>query len=513
MDAVALAVFVNRVNAVCDQMGAVLRRAAFSPNIRDRLDFSCAIFDPDGALCAQAAHIPVHLGSMAYAMADIVETRDWAPGDIVLLNDPFRGGTHLPDVTVVMPVFHGNALAGFVANRAHHSDIGSQSPGSLPLSDRLEDEGVLIPPMLAGTGGRLDEERLAPVTRRMNQPELVAADFAAQVAANRAGIDQLTELVDAMGVSAWQQALAEVNAYAERLGRSALREIPDGRYEFTDTMDDDGFGAEDLAIKVAVECAGGDIRVDLAGTAGQVRGNINCPLSVTAAAVFYVFRCLMPSQTPGAAGAFRCIELQAPHGSLVHARSPAAVAAGNVETSSRIVDAVMGALARAVPERMAAASQGTMNNLAMGSRAGHRWDYYETLGGGMGASIRGPGLDAVHSHMTNTLNTPVEVVEMSWPLRIRRYGLRPESGGAGQHPGGRGVIREYEFLAPAEVSLISERRRHGPWGLNGGAAGLCGENRFNGRPLPGKTRLRAAPGDVLRLETPGGGGWGAQGGA
>ena len=513
MDPVALAVFVNRVNAVCEQMGAVLRRAAFSPNIRDRLDFSCALFDAQGALCAQAAHIPVHLGSMAHAMADVVGTREWRAGDILILNDPFRGGTHLPDVTVIQPLFVADRLAGFVANRAHHSDIGSTSPGSLPLSDRLEDEGVLIPPTLAGWEGRLDPGVLEELTAPMNNPRQVAADFSAQVAANRSGIEQLQGLAEEMGASGWEQALAEMNDYAERLSRNALEAIPDGVYSFTDWLDDDGFGARDLAVQVRLEVAGSDVTLDFSGTAGQVRGNVNCPLSVTAAAVLYVFRCLMPEQTPGAAGAFRPVRIQAEAGSLVHAQAPAAVAAGNVETSSRIVDGVMGALAQAIPERMAAASQGSMNNVAMGSRQSPPWDYYETLAGGSGASHAGPGLSAVHSHMTNTRNTPVEVVEMNWPLRLRRFALRRGSGGAGCFPGGEGLIREYEFLAPAEVSLITERRSRGPWGLAGGAAGRPGQNWYNGELLPGKIALRAAPGDCLRIETPGGGGWGPESGS
>lgn len=513
MDPVALAVFANRVNAVCEQMGAVLRRAAFSPNIRDRLDFSCALFDAHGELCAQAAHIPVHLGSMAHAMADVVGTREWRAGDILILNDPFRGGTHLPDVTVIQPLFVGGRLAGFVANRAHHSDIGSASPGSLPLSDRLKDEGVLIPPTLAGREGRLDPETLAGLTGSMNNPRQVAADFAAQVAANRSGLEQLEQLAGDMGHRTWESSLAAINDYAERLARSALENIPDGHYAFTDWLDDDGFGARDLPIQLSLEVAGSDVSVDFSGTAAQVRGNVNCPLSVTAAAVLYVFRCLMPEQTPGAAGAFRPVRIHAEPGSLVHARSPAAVAAGNVETSSRIVDGVMGALAQAIPERMAAASQGSMNNVALGSREDPPWDYYETLGGGTGASRAGSGLSAVHSHMTNTRNTPVEVVEMSWPLRVRRFALRRGSGGAGRFAGGDGLIREYEFLAPAEVSLITERRNRGAWGLAGGRAGEPGRNLHNERPLPGKTAFRAVPGDRLRLETPGGGGWGGDSGS
>ncbi len=508
MDPVKLSLFVNRINAICEQMGAVLRRAAFSPNIRDRLDYSCALFDPRGELCAQAAHIPVHLGSMAYAMGDVVNNHDWAPGDILVLNDPYLGGTHLPDVTVIMPVFSGAQCVAFVANRAHHSDIGAESAGSLPLSRSLEEEGVVIPPTLLGRGGEIDAKVMATLTRRMNGPELVAADFAAQVAAAKSGCGQVGELLSELGTEEWLSQLAAVNEYAERLSRSALADIPLGEYHFEDVMDDDGFGHRDLPICLRMTVHGDGIALDFSGTASQVAGNINCPLSVTAAAVLYVFRCLMPAETPGAAGAFRPIRMSVPAASLLNAEAPAAVAAGNVETSQRVTDVVIGALACAIPERMPAASQGSMNNLAMGSRQGHRWDYYETIGGGTGGHAHGPGLDGVHSHMTNTLNTPVEVIEMNWPLQVLRYAIRQGSGGAGCHSGGNGLLREYRFLEAAEVSIISERRRRGPWGLAGGGAGRPGTNSLNGRELPGKTRFQVASGDHLLLETPGGGAWG-----
>ncbi|MEA5444730.1 hydantoinase B/oxoprolinase family protein [Gammaproteobacteria bacterium AB-CW1] len=511
MDPVRLSVFINRINSICEQMGAVLRRAAFSPNIRDRLDFSCALFDARGELCAQAAHIPVHLGSMAHAMRDVVDVRDWAAGDILALNDPYLGGTHLPDVTVIMPVFEAGRLLGFVANRAHHSDIGSSSPGSLPLSRDLDDEGVIIPPTLIGRHGDLDQTVMATLTGRMNNPALVAGDFAAQVASVRAGVEQLRLLAADHQGAQWDQALAAINDYAERMARTTLSRIPSGRYCFTDYMDDDGFGAEDIPIRVCLKVERGDVTVDFDGTADQVAGNINCPLSVTAAAVLYVFRCLMPAEMPASAGAFRGVSIQAPVGSLVNARPPAAVAAGNVETSSRVVDTLIGALAQAIPDEMPAASQGSMNNLAMGSLSGRRWDYYETLGGGGGAHRAGPGLDGVHTHMTNTLNTPVEVVEMNWPLRVLRYAYRPDSGGRGRHRGGWGLAREYQFLDKAEVSIISERRRRGPWGLAGGREGQAGRNHLNGRALPGKASFSVVDGDRLLLETPGGGAWGDPG--
>lgn len=510
-DAVALSVFASRVAAVCDEMGAVLRRAAFSPNIKDRQDFSCAVFDAAGGLCAQAAHIPVHLGSMAYAMADIVSSLDWKPGDQIIVNDPYLGGTHLPDVTLIAPVFAADTLVGFVANRAHHADIGSETPGSMPLSGRLEDEGMVIPPTRLVRGGLRDEGALEAFAGRTRNAVGSRGDLAAQLSANDVGSRRLGGLVEAWGVEAYRRDLGALNDYAERLARRAVSDIPDGEYAFTDYLDGDGLGAEDLAIRVRISVDGDRAHVDFRGTAVQTGGNLNCPLSVAAAGVYYVFRCLMPPQTPACAGMLRPVTLSAPEGSLLNARRPAAVAAGNVETSSRVVDAVCGALAGALPDRIPAASQGTMNNLGMGSATpGASWDYYETIAGGMGAGRHGGGHHAVHTHMTNTLNTPVEVLELGFPIRVRRYAVRRGSGGNGARPGGDGVIREFEFLADAQVSLISERRRHAPWGLAGGADGQPGRNAINGEAMPGKFSQRVQAGDVLTIETPGGGGYGSK---
>jgi N-methylhydantoinase B len=509
MDAIELSLFSSRIEAVCEEMGAVLRRAAFSPNIKDRLDFSCAVFDAEGQLCAQAAHIPVHLGSMAYAMRDIVGGLAWEEGDMVVVNDPFLGGTHLPDVTLIAPLFLDNVLLGFVANRAHHADIGGNAPGSMPISSTLEEEGIVIPPSRLVRGGVLDGELLGQIVGSTGNSQELHGDFAAQMSANRSGVARLGELVRGMGREAYATALQELNDYAERLARAALGEIPDGSYRFSDWLDDDGLGNSELAISALVTVEGGSIEVDFDGTAPQTAGNVNCPLSVAAAGVYYVFRCLMPEQTPACAGAFRPIAISAPRGSLLNAERPAAVAAGNVETSSRVVDVICGALAQALPGRIPAASQGTMNNLAMGARNGAaRWDYYETMGGGMGAGPLGGGLSALQTHMTNTLNTPIEVLEMNYPLRLRRYAVRRGSGGAGARRGGDGLVREFEFLAPAQVTLLTERRRHAPWGLAGGAAGAVGENRLNGELLPGKTTVMVTPGDRLSIATPGGGGWG-----
>lgn len=509
MDAIELSLFSSRIEAVCEEMGAVLRRTAFSPNIKDRLDFSCAVFDADGQLCAQAAHIPVHLGSMAYAMRDIVGCLVWAEGDMVVVNDPFLGGTHLPDVTVIAPLFIEHNLLGFVANRAHHADIGGHAPGSMPISRSLEEEGVVIPPSHLVRAGELNGELLERILGGTGNSHELHGDFAAQMSANRSGVERLGQLVRGMGQAAYAQALRELNNYAERLARAALSDIPDGSYRFRDWLDDDGLGNTDLEIVATVRVAGGSIDVDFSGTAPQTAGNVNCPLSVAAAGVYYVFRCLMPEQTPACAGAFRPITLTAPRGCLLNAERPAAVAAGNVETSSRVVDVICGALAQVIPERIPAASHGSMNNLAMGARGEvARWDYYETMGGGMGAGAVGGGLSALQTHMTNTLNTPIEVLEMNYPLRLRRYAIRRGSGGAGCRPGGDGLVREFEFLAPTQVTLLSERRRHAPWGLAGGAPGAVGENRLNGELLPGKISVAVKPGDRLSVATPGGGGWG-----
>jgi N-methylhydantoinase B len=510
MDVIELSVFVSRIAAVCDEMGAVLRRAAFSPNIKERLDFSCAVFDARGELCAQAAHIPVHLGSMAYAMRDLVAGTDWVAGDMLIVNDPYLGGTHLPDVTLVAPVFVGTELIGFVANRAHHADIGAHSPGSMPVSRSLDEEGLVIPPMLLMHAGETVAATMAMIVAATASPQLMEGDMAAQISANHTGIRRLADLASQLGAGQFASALVAVNDYGARLARHSLCAIPDGVYRFVDVMDDDGMGTLDIRIEVVIRVAGEAIEVDFSGTAGQVAGNINCPLPVTAAGVYYVFRCLMPAHTPACAGSFRNIKIVAPAGCLLNANRPAAVAAGNVETSSRVVDVVMGALARALPEQIPSASQGTMNNLAMGSRhAGRSWDYYETIGGGTGAGRRFGGLSATQSHMTNTLNTPIEVLEMNFPLRLLQYRLRDGSGGSGRHRGGDGLVREYEFLEPATVTLLTERRTHRPWGLVGGGAGAAGENRKTGGMLPAKASFEIDTGERLRICTPGGGGWGS----
>ena len=510
MNPVQLSIFANRLSGVCDEMGAVLRLSALSPNIKARLDFSCAIFDAQGRLCAQAAHIPVHLGSMAYAMADLVSDRDWQPGDLLVVNDPYMGGTHLPDVTVVAPVFGAASLIGFAVTRAHHANIGAHSPGSMPVSTRLDQEGIVIAPSWLKRGGQwqvplcrelagLEESGALPVESRR------FADFVAQASACEAGARRLAELADQQAdlVAAFDA----LNRYGEKRARARIAALPDGCYRFQDYMDDDGQGQQDIVIAVTLTIAGELARLDFSGTADQVAGNINCPLSVAAAAAYYCFRCLMDDDVPACDGLFRPISLSAPQGSLLNANRPAAVAAGNVETSSRVVDVVLGALAQAAPEAIPAASQGTMNNVAMGAAGENGWDYYETMAGGTGAHARGPGLSAVHSHMTNTLNTPIESLESHYPLRVHRYQVRRGSGGDGQFVGGDGLVRELEFLGDAQVTLLTERRRHAPWGLAGGQLGAVGENRHNGELLPPKTSFTARAGDRLLVASPGGGGY------
>jgi len=506
---VELNLFASRIGAICEEMGALLGRVAFSPNIRDRLDYSCALFCHQGYLLGQATHIPVHLGSMAHAMVDLASSRQWRPGDMLILNDPYRGGTHLPDITLVAPVFSGSELVGFCANRAHHADIGSDAPGSMPVSSLLEEEGLLIPPTLLIKNNSVDEDFLQAILSRLTNPDTSRGDFNAQIAANLLGVERLQALVGTSGLTGFRQLQSGLQSWAGNLAGGSLAVIPDGVYFFEDYLDDDGYGQTDITIKVSIKISRGRADLDFSGTSRQVKGNLNCPMPVTAAAVVYVFRCLMPAHLPACHGAFQGINISAPEGCLVNASAPAAVAAGNVETSSRIVDVVCGALSKAIPDKIPAASQGTMNNLAMGSRGVNGWDYYETLAGGMGASFDSNGCSARHSHMTNTLNTPIEVLELNYPLRIDRYAIRKGSGGDGEFQGGNGVVRQYSFLADAEVSLLTERRRLQPWGLKGGGAGECGVNELDGNEIPGKICFKATAGQTLTIKTPGGGGMGS----
>ncbi|ORU89819.1 MAG: 5-oxoprolinase [Cycloclasticus sp. symbiont of Poecilosclerida sp. M] len=507
MNAIELSIFFSRMESVCGEMGVLLQRAAFSPNIKDRLDFSCAIFDASGLLCAQAAHIPVHLGSMAFAMKDIVDQFEWHAGDMVVFNDPYLGGTHLPDVTLVCPIHVDELLVGFVVNRAHHADIGSEAPGSMPLSTILEEEGLIIPPQKIISQFK-KQATLEQILNQLNNSIESVGDFNAQISVNQRGCERMEALIEGYTVSAYEEALEHLNAYGDRLMLGFLEQVPGGVYVFSDVMDGDGLGTVDIKIKVALSISHTGIRVDFTGTDAQVKGNINCPLSVVAAAVYYVFRCLLPSNTPACDGVFRRIKLIAPEGCLVNSIKPAAVAAGNVETSTRLVDVVMGALAKAIPDKVPAASQGSMNNVAMGMRNDKEsWNYYETIGGGMGAGAQYSGLSGVQTHMTNTLNTPIESLEMHYPLRVTRYSLRKNTGGKGLHTGGDGLCREIEFLDNAQVTVLTERRSHQPWGLQGGEAGVEGANWLNKTPMPAKASVQVALGERLLIETPGGGGW------
>lgn len=514
-DASALTVFDALFSSVAEEMGLTLGRTAFSPNIKERRDYSCALFDPRGRLVAQAAHIPVHLGAMPRAVAAALPLAPFAPGDLIILNDPYLGGTHLPDITMVSPVFDGPTLVGFVASRAHHADVGGCSPGSMPLAADLHGEGLIIPPLRLRRRGRLNHEALALILRNVRTPDERLGDLRAQMAAHEIGSRRLLDLVHRYGRREIERRMRELMDYAERMTRAALGAIPDSEYAFEDTLDDDGENGEELPIRVRVTVRCGAIRCDFSGSAPEAPTSLNAVEAVTRSAVYYVVRCLAGDEVPANDGCFRPVEVVAPQGSIVNARPPRAVSAGNVETSQRIVDVVLGALAQALPGRIPAASCGSMNNVTVGG-----WDhdrrapftYYETIAGGAGAGPRRDGLSAVHTHMTNTMNTPIEALELAYPLRVIEYAVRRGSGGAGRHRGGDGLVRTYEFLKPATVTLVTERRRRRPWGLAGGRPGAPGRNvLFAGggeRLLPGKTTFRVNIGDRLRIETPGGGGWG-----
>ena len=517
VDAVTLEVFNHRLSALAEEMGVTLCRSAFSPNIKERRDFSCAVFDGRGNMVAQAAHIPVHLGSTPLSVRAAIERVPMHPGDVVVLNDPYAGGTHLPDVTVVAPVYlrRERAPFGYVANRAHHADIGGSSPGSMPLATEIYQEGLRLPPVRIAARGRVVSEVLDLFLANTRVAEERRGDLLAQLAALRLGGRRLRELVQRSGRQLTQRAMIALQDYSARLLAAALRRLPTGSYHAEDWMDDDGAGAVRIPIRVSVRIAQGRAVVDFSGTAAQVAGGINANYAVTVAAVLYVFQGLAGADIPANAGLLRAVHIIAPPGTVVNANFPAAVAGGNVETSQRIVDVLLKALAPAASRQIPAASCGSMNNLALGGHDPFRdrtFAYYETIAGGAGAGPCRPGASGVHTHMTNTLNTPIEALEAAYPLRVTRYGLRPASGGTGQHRGGNGIVREIEFLAPAQVTLLSERRRLRPYGLRGGGPGLGGRNLLlmgrSIRLLSSKATLQMNAGDRLRVLTPGGGGWG-----
>ncbi|MFN7973881.1 MAG: hydantoinase B/oxoprolinase family protein [Acidobacteriota bacterium] len=510
--AVTLAIVRDLLVSVCEEMGVALERAATSINVRERRDYSIAIFDARGRALVSGDHMPVHLGSMPLSMEAILAKLRPGPGDVAILNDPFDGGTHLPDITMAAPVFAGRRLLFFVACRAHHSDVGGMTPGSMPLATEIFQEGFRIPPMLYVRRGRVDGAFLTLLLQNVRTPGERVADLAAQRACLDLGARRLA------GLCARDRSLPRTAArlfdYAARATSAVIRQIPRGRFAFEDALDDDGIDGNAIPIAVAISRRGGTLEIDFRRSGAQVRGSVNAGRAVTVSAVAYVLRCLSGAEVPMGSGCLRDVRILTRPGSVVDALAPAAVCGGNVETSQRIVDVLLGALAKAIPG-IPAASQGTMNNVALGGTRpdGSAFAYYETVGGGTGASTRRDGLSAVHSHMTNSRNSPVEILESLYPVRVRRYAVRRGSGGAGRRRGGDGIVREIEALVPATLTLLTERRRIRPWAIAGGRPGKPGRNTLVGttgdRVLPSKATLALREGDVIRVETPGGGGHGA----
>jgi N-methylhydantoinase B len=532
-DPIELEIFKNLYHSIAEEMGAALRRTAFSPNIKERRDYSCAVFDGDGQVIAMGDHMPVHLGSMPLSVEAAIEARPMAPGDIVMLNDPFRGGTHLPDITLVMPVYVGlvKGTAGrrtarrrpdfYVASRAHHADVGGAYPGSMGLGREIYQEGVRIPPVKLVRAGVTDPDVLAMFLHNVRTPEEREGDLGAQISACLTGTRRLGEVCTRYGRERATSAAAGLHRYSEELMRGYLGRVPAGEYRAEDFLD--GEGADQRPVKIAVVVRvrprgkpGPMVAVDFTGSEAQIEGSLNAVAAIAYSACFYVFRCLLAEDVPAAAGLMRPIEVIAPEGSIVNARPPAAVAGGNVETSQRIVDVLLRALAQAIPDQIPAAASGTMNNLTIGgidTRTGEPFTYYETIAGGMGARPGKAGVSGVHTHMTNSLNTPAEALEYAYPLRVRSYSLRPDSGGSGKFPGGQGIIREIEVLTDCVVTLLADRRSRAPWGLAGGtnaAPGAAAVVHLDGsvESVPGRFSMRLRKGECIRIETPGGGGWG-----
>ncbi|HKV80149.1 MAG TPA: hydantoinase B/oxoprolinase family protein [Candidatus Sulfotelmatobacter sp.] len=555
-DPIELEIFKNLYHSIAEEMGAALRRTAFSPNIKERRDYSCAVFDSDGQVIAMGDHMPVHLGSMPMSVQAAIEAGPMQPGDVVMLNDPFRGGTHLPDITLVAPVFvqtrgrarperrrrvaRGHTHPDFyVASRAHHADVGGAYPGSMGLCREIYQEGVRIPPVKLMRAGATDRDVLAMLLNNVRTPEEREGDLGAQIAACHTGAERLREVCGRYGIQRANMAAEDLLDYAEELMCAFLQRVPAGEYRAEDYLDGDGIVERPVKIVVAIKVRGqgrvrrldatatsGDagpplVTIDFTGSDPQVEGSVNAVEAITYSACFYVFRCLLTEDAPAAAGLMRPIRVIAPEGTIVNARPPAAVAGGNVETSQRVVDVLLRALAQAVPDRVPAAASGTMNNLTIGGidpRTGEPFTYYETIAGGMGARPGKPGVSGVHTHMTNSLNTPAEALEYAYPLRVRSYSLRSGSRGEGKFQGGEGIIREIEVLTDCEVTLLADRRSRGPWGLSGGADGAAGKTtivRRNGslESMAGKFSTRLYKGERVRIETPGGGGWGSADGS
>jgi N-methylhydantoinase B len=517
-DPTRLEIFKNIFHSIAEEMGAVLRRSAFSPNIKERRDYSCAVYDAHGEVLAMGDHMPVHLGSMPASVAAARSVLMLEPGDIALLNDPFAGGTHLPDLTMVMPVhLQSKKLPSFyVANRAHHADIGGALAGSMGPAREIFEEGLRIPPVHLFRRGELNREVMSLILANVRTPEEREGDLAAQIAACRTGHRRLLEVCKKYGERELRIYGNFLLEYSEKMMNSALRALRPGVYTAEDFLDGDGVNAKPLKIKVRIKINRDRAEVNFSGSAPQCAGNVNAVEAIAVSAVYYVFRCLLTEDVPATSGLIRPIRVIAPAGTVVNARPPGAVAGGNVETSQRMVDTLFRALAKAAPSRTPAASQGTMNNFTLGGRDPRNnnapFAYYETIAGGMGARPGLDGLSAVHTHMTNSWNTPIEVFEQTYPVRVRSYSVRQNSGGAGKFCGGDGIIREVELLTPTQVAILSDRRERGPYGLNGGLEGKPGKNELirEGKtmPLPGKCTFNGDTGDILRIETPGGGGWG-----
>jgi len=533
-DPIRLEVFKHMFASVAEEMGVILRKTSYSPNIKERRDFSCALFNPHGDMVAQAAHIPVHLGSMPLSVAAAIDRfggmdhknedpyYEMHPGDAILLNDPFQGGTHLPDITLVTPIFRQTdaggkkspQLVGFAANRAHHADVGGMVAGSMPIAREIFQEGLIIPPIKLFNRGNLNQDVMDLLLANVRTPVERAGDIWAQVAANQRGVIRLLEIIGRYGLRDVTHYMGALLAYTEKMTRNLLVSIPDGTYGFTDYLDNDGISDEPVKITVSVTIEQDTAMVDFTGSADQQQGSVNAVYAITLSAVYYVFRCLLGLDVPNNSGTMVPIKVIAPKGSVVNALPPSAVAGGNVETSQRIVDVMLGALAEALPGLVPAASQGTMNNVTIGglTQAGEPFAYYETIGGGMGARPWKDGPSSIHSHMTNTLNTPIEALEYAYPLRVLRYAIRRGSGGEGYYRGGDGIQRDIQVLVDVQSNLITERRKRPPYGLSGGGSGLRGENFIvrNGEriKISGKGTYYLNSGDILRICTPGGGGYG-----
>jgi len=516
VDPVQLEIFKSLFHSIAEEMGATLKRTAFSPNIKERRDYSCAVFDRDGNMVSQGDHMPVHLGSMPLSVKAAIEHRKIGPGDMVILNDPYAGGTHLPDITLVSGVFDGKVLRFYVASRAHHSDVGGMSPGSMPVAEEIYQEGLRIPPVHLMVSGAMNKDVLDLILLNVRTPMEREGDLSAMIASNRTGEQRLKETVRRYGWPTVSRYVGEILNYSERMTRMAIRSIPDGTYSAEDFLDNDGVVDAPIRIAVKIHIRGDRAIVDFSGSAPQAAGSINAVYAITASAVFYVFRTLVNAPIPSNAGGMRPLEIIAPEGTVVNARPPAAVCGGNVETSQRIVDVLYKCLAKALPDRVPSASQGTMNNITFGGidpRTNGPFAYYETVCGGMGARPGLDGISGVHTHMTNSMNTPVEAFEHDYPVRVVRYGIRKGSGGEGKYGGGDGVVREIQFLSRTQLTVLSDRRTIPPYGLEGGQPGKTGRNRIirsdgGVEHLSSKCTVWVDPGDTLSIETPGGGGWG-----